>query len=126
MINVNDKELSFSGYGLGARGLNQYKFHIDLFSAIEQTASSYKIIDSKVDFTLQKQKVAWWPRVTTQPQKPHWLRVDFDRWHSEEDNEEPEPRNVMTDYPGMYDKLQMEEYGYRKGKKTSHSIFNFI
>lgn len=21
----------------------------------------------------------------------------------------------MTDYPGMYDKLQMEEYGYRKG-----------
>lgn len=45
-----------------------------------------------------------------------FFQIDFDRWKSEEGDSEEERRDVMTDYPGMYDKLHKEEMGYRKGK----------
>jgi hypothetical protein len=38
-------------------------------------------------------------------------------WKSEDGQDsDEEKRDVMRDYPGMYDKLQKEEMGYRKGK----------
>lgn len=146
-------------------------------------ASKYKILDSKVNITLQKSLETWWPRITSQPQKPQWLKVsfqnvcpfinqlsrevapfvirylfcsevittfqmyvckgysgwnlyvkprishlflvfvqiDFDRWRCDPEDEDPEEesRNVMNDYPGMYERLQKDEIGYRKGKFSS-------
>lgn len=78
--------------------------------------SNYKVIDRQVDFILRKKCPGWWPRLTSQPQKPSWLKIDFDKWTSEdlEDNED-EKRDICSDYPGMYDKLHQEEFGYRKG-----------
>lgn len=45
------------------------------------------------------------------------LQIDFDRWRCdpEDDVEEEESRNVMNDYPGMYERLEKDEIGYRKG-----------
>ncbi|KZC08553.1 3-hydroxyacyl-CoA dehydratase 3, partial [Dufourea novaeangliae] len=89
--------------------------------------SSYKVIDREVDFVLKKKCFGWWPRLTSQPQKPSWLKIDFDKWTSEdiEDNED-EKRDICTDYPGMYDKLYKEEFGYRKEdfKKVYLIIYN--
>lgn len=78
--------------------------------------SNFKVINRQIDFTLKKKCPAWWPRLTSQPQKPSWLKIDFDKWTSEdlEDNED-EKRDICNDYPGMYDKLHKEEFGYRKG-----------
>lgn len=67
----------------------------------------------------------------SQPQKPNWLRIDFDRWISEDDIKEDESRDVMKDYPKMYDELHKEEYGYRReqGRKVYlifYNLFQFI
>lgn len=72
----------------------------------------------------------------SQPQKPSWLRIDFDRWIiendvEEEEEEEDEPRDVMKDYPEMYDQLHKEEFGYKKeqGQKVYlifYNLFQFI
>lgn len=73
---------------------------------------------------MKKCEGSWWPRITSQPQKPQWLKIDFDRWRSDEDFEEEESRNVMTDYPRMYEQLEKEELGYRKEHyKTVYLIF---
>lgn len=78
--------------------------------------SSYKVIDREVDFVLRKKCNGWWPRLTSQPQKPSWLKIDFDKWKSEDmDDNEDEKRDILNDYPDMYDKLHKEEFGYRKG-----------
>lgn len=54
--------------------------------------------------------------MTSTPQKPIWLKVDFDRWQSEEDlGDDSEVRDVREDYPHVYDQLQKEERGYKKG-----------
>jgi len=78
--------------------------------------SNYKVIDREVDFILRKKCNSWWPRLTSQPQKPSWLKIDFDKWKSEDmDDNEDEKRDILNDYPEMYDKLHKEEFGYRKG-----------
>ncbi|XP_012221184.1 very-long-chain (3R)-3-hydroxyacyl-CoA dehydratase isoform X2 [Linepithema humile] len=116
-LNVNLKEtaLQVTVYGQGARGLNNYNFNLNLHSPIDPNESNYKVIDRQVDFILRKQACGWWPRLTCQPQKPSWLKIDFDKWKSEdmEDNED-EKRDIRDDYPDMYDKLHKEEFGYRK------------
>lgn len=74
-----------------------------------------KITDHKIDLTLPKTEKGWWPRVTAQPQKPAWLKVDFDKWQSEDDNLEEEVRDIVEDYPGLFENLQKQEMGYVKG-----------
>lgn len=57
-----------------------------------------------------------------------WLKVDFDRWKSEEDLDDEEVRDIREDYPDIYNKLQKEEMGYRKEdiRKAYMIIYNFI
>lgn len=85
------------------------------------------MIDRQIDFILKKQASGWWPRLTCQPQKPSWLKIDFDKWKSEdmEDNEN-EKRDIRDDYPDMYDKLHKEEFGYRKGIYIQSDINNIV
>ncbi|XP_028049303.1 very-long-chain (3R)-3-hydroxyacyl-CoA dehydratase isoform X2 [Monomorium pharaonis] len=127
-LNVNLKEttLQVTAYGQGARGLNNYSFKLNFHSPIDPNESNYKVIDREVDFVLRKRFNGWWPRLTSQPQKPSWLKIDFDKWKSEDmDDNEDEKRNILNDYPDMYDKLHKEEFGYRKDfKKVYLVIYN--
>ncbi|EGI63221.1 PREDICTED: very-long-chain (3R)-3-hydroxyacyl-CoA dehydratase isoform X2 [Acromyrmex echinatior] len=116
-LNVNLKEttLQVTVYGHGARGVNSYSFDLNLYSPIDPNESNYKVIDREVNFVLRKKCNGWWPRLISQPQKPSWLKIDFDKWKSEDmDDNEDEKRNILNDYPDMYDKLHKEELGYRK------------
>lgn len=73
--------------------------------------------DNKIDFTLAKAEKGWWLRLTSHPQKPAWLKIDFDRWQSEENlSDEDDTRDIRNDYPDLYEQLQKEEMGYKRGK----------
>nr|CAD7394924.1 unnamed protein product [Timema cristinae] len=114
-VQLENKKLQFGAQGYGARGLNKYAFTLDFHSAIDPEESHYKVYDRNVDFTLKKKESGWWPRITGMPQKPAWLKIDFDRWKSEEDVEDDdESRDIMEDYPNMYNKLEKEELGYKR------------
>lgn len=61
------------------------------------------------------------------------MKIDFDRWRSEDgdEDEDEKPRDIMKDYPNMYDQLQKEELGFRKEqfKKVYlifYNLFQFI
>ncbi|XP_047532428.1 very-long-chain (3R)-3-hydroxyacyl-CoA dehydratase [Vanessa atalanta] len=130
-ISVCDNNIKFAAQGVGAHGDSQYEFNLDLFSSIKPNsdgnATTVRIFDNRVEVVLQKSKPTWWPRLTAQPQKPAWLKINFDLWKSDDGHDsEEETRDVMLDYPGMYDKLQKEEMGYRKEdvKKVYLVIYN--
>uniref|UniRef100_U5ENU0 Very-long-chain (3R)-3-hydroxyacyl-CoA dehydratase n=1 Tax=Corethrella appendiculata TaxID=1370023 RepID=U5ENU0_9DIPT len=133
-ISLKSNEITFSGYGLGAQGLHEYNFNLNFYCDIDTDGSSYKVVDSKVDFIIKKAEKNWWPRLISQPQKPHWLKIDFDRWRSEDDldldddDKEAMARDITKDYPDMYDKLHKQEYGYRKeqGKKVYLILYNML
>lgn len=71
-----------------------------------------------MDFVIKKESKGWWPRLIGRPQKPAWLKVDFDKWQSEDDIIEEKHRDILTDYPDIYNKVLKEEYGYLKGNFT--------
>ncbi|XP_069699517.1 very-long-chain (3R)-3-hydroxyacyl-CoA dehydratase isoform X2 [Periplaneta americana] len=113
-ITLDENRLRFSAHGYGARGQHNYGFVLDFHSSIDAEESKFKVTDRQVEFVLKKITNGWWPRLTATPQKPAWLKIDFDRWKMEEDVEDEEPRDVMGDYPDLYEKLEKEELGYRK------------
>lgn len=126
-VNVEEKNLRVIAHGQGARGINNYGFNLDFHSCVNPEESNYKVSDRQVDFTLKKKVTGWWPRLTSQPQKPSWLKIDFDKWKSEDLNDnEDEKRDICNDYPDMYDKLHKEELGYRKedSEKAYLIIYN--
>lgn len=83
--------------------------------------STYKVLDSRIEIVLIKFEGGWWPRLIATPQKPIWLKIDFDRWRSEDDTlDDEQPRDVLEDYSSAYKKLQKEEYGYIKGESSSN------
>ncbi|CAG9790821.1 unnamed protein product [Diatraea saccharalis] len=120
-VKVLEDKVKFSAEGIGAHGRTQYEFNLDLFSSVKSSIldgeqpATVRVLDNRVDLVIQKEKPAWWPRLTAQPQKPAWLKINFDLWKSEDmQDSDEEKRDVMRDYPGMYDKLQKEEMGYRR------------
>ena len=85
-----------------------------LFTAIQK--SHYRVLDREIEFSLKKAEFGFWPRLTRSPQKPAWLKVDFDKWKvNDPDIDDDNNRNVLDDYPELYDKLQKEEKGYKIG-----------
>ncbi|ALC39513.1 CG9267 [Drosophila busckii] len=120
--------LSFSANGTGARGVNAYRFRLKFYERIEEESATYTVTDHKIEISIRKEEPGWWVRLVATPQKPHWLKVDFDRWHTEEDAEIPEPaaRDVREDYAEEYQNLQKKEIGYvrEKTKKVYLVIYN--
>ncbi|CAK1542317.1 unnamed protein product [Leptosia nina] len=120
-IEVLENKIKFSAQGVGAHGICKYEFSLDLFAPIRSSKEgdqciNVKVYENRIDVVLDKDESVWWPRLTAQPQKPAWLKINFDQWKSEDDGgSEEETRDVMKDYPGMFDKLHKEELGYRKG-----------
>lgn len=132
-VKVLENNLKFSAQGVGARGESLYEFSLDLFSPIKNAENNHvttvRVFENRVDIVLQKEKAAWWPRLTAQPQKPAWLKINFDLWKSEDAaDSEDEKRDVMKDYPGMYDRLHKEELGYRREdlKKVYLKLYNLF
>ncbi|XP_050450954.1 very-long-chain (3R)-3-hydroxyacyl-CoA dehydratase [Cataglyphis hispanica] len=118
-VDLKETTLQVTAYGQGARGLNNYSFNLNLHLPIDPNESNYKVIDRQVDFVLKKKCSSWWPRLISQPQKPSWLKIDFDKWKSEDmDDNDDEKRDICNDYPDMFDKLHKEEFGYRKEDLT--------
>lgn len=113
-VTLAEKKLHFSADGYGAKGQHNYGFLLDFHSSIDPEESKLKVTDRQVEFVLKKTTSGWWPRLTATPQKPAWLKIDFDRWKTEDDVDDEETRDVMGDYPDLYKRLEKEELGYRK------------
>ncbi|XP_039969571.1 very-long-chain (3R)-3-hydroxyacyl-CoA dehydratase 3 isoform X3 [Bactrocera neohumeralis] len=125
LVNATEKCFEFSSKGYGACGFNEYKFELHFYDSIYKEQYSYRITDTKVEFVIKKNYYKWWPRLVPAPQKPHWLRIDFDRWRTEDEMiEDEKPRNIMEDYSKELGKVQKEELGYLKeSAKKVYLIF---
>ncbi|KAK9884762.1 hypothetical protein WA026_007610 [Henosepilachna vigintioctopunctata] len=128
-INIETKSLEFECQGTGAHGNNRYSFHLDFYDKLNTDKTKFNILDKHVTFLLVKAECDWWPRLISQPQKPHWLKIDFDKWQSPEDmNDNEQVGDLLTDHAGILDRLQKEEIGYRKedSRLVYLTCYNFI
>ncbi|CAG0894220.1 unnamed protein product [Darwinula stevensoni] len=112
--NLGEKEVEFEALGTGAHGESRYTFKLSLYKAIVPQECKVKVSERQVDIVLQKKKEKdWWDRLLAFGQgKPQWLKVDFDKWKSEDDEEEENrKRDIFEDYPSIYDDLKNKELG---------------
>lgn len=123
-IEFTSNAVNFKAKGYGARGLNEYQFYIEFYALINSEESCFRVFDSKIECVVKKSEKSWWPRLVATPQKPHWLKIDFDRWHIEDDTLDEKPRDIRQDYYREYERLQKEEIGYiKESTKTVYMVF---
>ncbi|KAF0301360.1 Very-long-chain (3R)-3-hydroxyacyl-CoA dehydratase [Amphibalanus amphitrite] len=114
-VDLLPEQLVFRAEGLGNSGNQLYSFTLDLFQQVIPEETQYQVSDRNVQVTLTKEDEEWWPHLTRQKTKLPWLRVDFDRWRSESEDE-AEGRDVINDYPDVYDRLLQEETAPRDNR----------
>ncbi|XP_078483597.1 very-long-chain (3R)-3-hydroxyacyl-CoA dehydratase 3-like [Ciona intestinalis] len=89
-IKLGETSLDFEAQGTGATGEKYYKFHLDFFLPIDPEGCVYKNSPHSVEIQITKAGVGkWWPRlVPVDQKKPHFLKLNFDKWSTESDEEE--------------------------------------
>lgn len=97
LIELSDSRLNFSGEGYGARGQQQYLFHLNFFEDVDPSESFYKVVERDVEFVLKKKKPSIWSRLLKEQVKPAWLKVDFDNFDFEESENELEKAGIKQD-----------------------------
>jgi len=97
-------EGTFSFSGKGGPDQTDHEVKLDLNGPIVVEDCKRLCNDLKMFFTLAKKETGYWPRLTKEKQRLHWLKIDFDKWKDEDDDEEEEGAAAKPDdynMPGM-------------------------
>lgn len=87
----------FKGVGLPEK--KTHEVTINFYSKINPDKIISKNTSRCIEFVISKAdtKAAYWPKLTNDKTKPHWLKVDFNRWKDEgSDDEREEGDNAMS------------------------------
>ncbi|KAB7503169.1 Very-long-chain (3R)-3-hydroxyacyl-CoA dehydratase 3, partial [Armadillidium nasatum] len=124
-IEIEGDSLHFSAIGVGAKGETNYEFDLNFYLPVDTEKSKYRFSDRQIDFSLHKLEPKFWPRLLLSSQKPAWLKIDFEKWQHEDDLED-EARDIMDDYPGLYEKIQAEELGWASKRESMKKVYLFL
>ncbi|CAF3197915.1 unnamed protein product [Rotaria socialis] len=91
-VKFEEDSVSFQGHSSSnPKGSNAYAVKIDLYEKIDPETSKYEIIGQKFWRLLLKKKDAkgaFWPRLTKDKSRLHWLQTDFDHWKDEDESDD--------------------------------------
>lgn len=87
-LDVKDQSLSFSGRSDTLK--RNYHLDLELYAPIDKDKTKILHTGMKIEAKLQKKELAeeFWPRLTKDKAKVHYLKTDFDRWVDEDEQEE--------------------------------------
>jgi len=96
--------------------MKKYRNEIDLFGKVKPADCGYQIFGRCIKCLLPRQEVGeYWPRLTKEKQKIHWLKVDFSRWRDEDDDEGEDKLDSDFDMNKMLNQLRIDGDGKEKG-----------
>nr|BAH70783.1 ACYPI001190 [Acyrthosiphon pisum] len=86
-------------------GLEQkvYDVTIPLYAAVEPENSKTTVGGRYIELVLKKPSTdtKYWPQLTKEKKKYHWLKVDFKKWKDESDSEDEAAAVVVVDWVEM-------------------------
>ncbi|XP_038208632.1 uncharacterized protein CG16817-like [Zerene cesonia] len=84
-IKIEKQLVSFRGIGAPEQKL--YEVEIPLYAEINPEKSTQVNKGRLIEVVLAKEKAdgAFWPALTNDKKKHHWLRIDFNRWQDEDE-----------------------------------------
>ena len=89
-VKFDEDAVNFSSQP-NAKNQTAYAVKIDLYEKIDPEACKYEIIGQKYwRILLQKKDTSakFWPRLTKDKQRLHWLQTDFDHWKDEDESDD--------------------------------------
>ncbi|XP_073976703.1 cytosolic prostaglandin E synthase isoform X1 [Rhodnius prolixus] len=88
IITIEPTRLYFKGIGGTER--REHEVDIQLFKEIDPEKSEKFVRDRNIEIVLKKRDAegGYWPHLTADRTKHHWLKVDFNRWRDEESSDE--------------------------------------
>lgn len=124
-VQVNENCIKCSSTGVGAMGNLLYEFNLELNSTISPLSSQYRVTPRQIEISLKKEDDEWWPKLTCSNVKPTWLKIDFDRWKTEEDEEEETVNSTTENLNFPSDQLaEKPTFTLDKLKKIYLFIYN--
>lgn len=136
---IEEEEIEFTAKGIGSQGeglVQRYHFVVEFFLPIDPSRSQVDVVEDKeVRICLKKKEPDWWPRLLFQPKKVQWLKIDFDKWKTNDtDDSENDENGKFTNgltasdalrqkYPEVYKKLQKEELGFISESRRKIYLF---
>ncbi|XP_039251681.1 very-long-chain (3R)-3-hydroxyacyl-CoA dehydratase-like [Styela clava] len=130
-IVLKTKSMTFEAKGVGANGENQYKFSLEFYKPIDEESCIHKVTGSSVEVFLTKEGMGeWWPQLTSQKKSPHFLKLDFDKWRSESDEEDEKRKEQESSF---LRELKNEKKKYeetvdmlRRGYLVLYNVIQFL
>merc|ERR1712212_1199302 len=96
--------------------MKKYRNEIDLFGKVKPADCGYQIFGRCIKCLMPRQEIGeYWPRLTKEKRKIHWLKVDFSRWRDEDDDEGEDKLDSDFDMNKMLNQLRIDENGKEKG-----------
>ncbi|EDV26485.1 uncharacterized protein TRIADDRAFT_54534 [Trichoplax adhaerens] len=118
-VRIRPDSLFFKANGIGANGKHDYCLDFEFYKPLQPTGNTYKILGRTVEFKLLKDKVGeHWQQLCKDQPKPSWLKVDFDKFFVEDEEDEEETDNAKSEVdkviPQLVDaevqKLQQQDF----------------
>lgn len=101
-IQLTSDRLKFSG--VSAEDKKEYVLDLEFFKPIDVDESKRSDSGNKIFFILRKKELEsdYWPRLTKEKLKLHYIKTDFDKWVDEdEQDEQPEEADDMANMMNM-------------------------
>lgn len=88
-VKVEPEKLYFKG--VGGTDMKVHEVTINFYKEIDATKTIQKSQGRSFEFVLtKKEEGPFWPRLTKENNKFHWLKSDFNKWKDEDDSEDEE------------------------------------
>ncbi|XP_022184298.1 prostaglandin E synthase 3-like isoform X2 [Nilaparvata lugens] len=86
-IKMENDKVIFNG--VGGTEKKPHELTINLFKEIDPEKSAKFVRDRNIEIILKKKEEGpYWPHLTKEKEKHHWLKVDFDKWKDEDDSDD--------------------------------------
>ena len=95
-VKFEEDSVSFQGQS-GSKNNKEkinYAVKIDLYEKIDPETSKFENVGQKFWRLLLKKKDtkgSFWPRLTKEKARLHWLQTDFDHWKDEDESDDEKP-----------------------------------
>lgn len=116
-IKFTEESLVFSGVGKPEG--KKYELSVEFYDKINPEKVATKNIQRCIEFVIDKAdpQTPYWPRLLKDKGKPHWLKVDFNRWEDEGSKDEEGSLGNLD--PRLMEMMQM-----RSGENKSELSFD--
>lgn len=87
-LDVKDQSIAFSGRSDTLK--RAYHLDLELYDVVDPDQTKILHTGMKIEVKLQKKELSeeFWPRLTKDKAKYHFLKTDFDRWVDEDEQDE--------------------------------------